>query len=45
MLLEAKVFLENWRQDYNENWQHSSLRNVAPEVYAWLNKSGDTALI
>ena len=33
-LAEAKVIIENWRQDYNENRPHSSLGYESPGPFA-----------
>lgn len=33
-LLEAKVLVERWRKDYNEQRPHSSLGGLTPEAYA-----------
>ena len=31
---DAKAIIEAWRRDYNETRPHTSLNDVAPEVYA-----------
>ena len=31
---EAKILIEKWRKDYNEQRPHSSLRGMAPAAYA-----------
>ena len=33
-LIEAKILVERWRKDYNEQRPHSSLRGLTPEAYA-----------
>ncbi len=29
-LAEARVLIEDWRQDYNHDWPHSALRMMTP---------------
>ena len=36
-LQEARRIIEDWRQDYNQVRPHSSLNDLAPEVFAGMN--------
>ncbi len=44
-LIEAKVVIENWRMEYNQFRQHSSLGNISPEEFAALDRTLETGLI
>ena len=44
-LAEARIFIERWRRDYNEQRPHSSLGGLTPEAYAKNQRTVNLAVV